>query len=42
MIARLKQFGGVAIAAAAMALASSSSQATVIDLNLAEWAVNID
>ena len=42
MIARLKQFGTVAIAAAVMALASASSQATIIDLNLVEWAVNID
>ena len=42
MRARLKQFGTVAIAAAAMALASASSQAGVIDLNLVEWAVNID
>jgi len=42
MIARLKQFGTVAIAAATMVLASASAQAGVINLDLFEWAVNID
>jgi len=42
MIARLKQFGTVAIAAGAMALACASAQAGVINLDLFEWAINID
>ena len=42
MIARLKQFGTLAIVAAAMALAGASAEAGVINLDLFEWAVNID
>jgi len=42
MIARLKQFGTVAIAAVAMALASASAEAGIINLDLFEWAVDID
>jgi hypothetical protein len=42
MIARLKQFCTVAIAAIAVTFASASAEAGIITLDLFEWAVNID